>query len=70
MTINTSNLAALWGYRLAQQNFITHNSWHENDRQHKPSITHLMHILSFLFYCAGAKKLPVSVKKWEREGQI
>lgn len=48
-TINTTNLAALWGDRLAQQNFITHNSRHENDRQHKTSITHLMHILCFLF---------------------
>lgn len=48
-TINTTNLAALWDDRLAQQNFITHNSRHENDRQHKTSITHLMHILCFLF---------------------
>lgn len=27
-----------------------------------------MHIICFLFYCIGVKKLPLSVKKWEREG--
>lgn len=70
MTINATNLAGLWGDRLAQQNCVSHNSWHENDRQHKASITHLMHILCFSFYCTGAKKLSVSVKKWEIEGQI
>ncbi len=68
-TINTTHLAGLWGDRLAQQNCVTHNSRHKNDRQHKASITHLMHILCFSII-ALVLKCFLCVKKWEIEGQI